>query len=182
MLTGAHLPCTQIEGVRIPYGPLRTKGKQLNDLERGWIAGLLEGEATFLINHGSARIICEMTDFDVIKRLHDLCGGTVSYPKYRAKEHYKKTAKWQISGPKAADLMVSILPLMFSRRSAKIEGILDSVGLENQRKRDAKEEKEKFIKDIAEKYLRGEGTYRSLAEQYSVSKNTIYRKVKELSS
>lgn len=46
--------------------------------EVAWVAGLLEGEGYFSISsarHRQARVVCSMTDEDVVRKLHVLAGG-----------------------------------------------------------------------------------------------------------
>lgn len=88
-----------------------------------WIAGLLEGEGTFDTDGASRqiRIRCEMTDEDVINKLHVLSGGGAIHVSYRHTRNGNKTTwTWDIRGKLAYELELAILPYMGERRTAKI--------------------------------------------------------------
>lgn len=97
----------------------------MTDQELGWVAGVLEGEGCFDYNRTPKypRVRAEMTDEDVIDRLHRLVGGRKHAPKKR-KGHWKQSYGLIVNGAEAVALMEAVLPLMGERRRAKIERLL----------------------------------------------------------
>ncbi len=94
-----------------------------------WLAGLLEGEGSFIAPPPSEpnkpRISIAMTDKDIIKRVANLFG--LSYI-YESKD--KRSSKWKpyfqvvFKGKRAAVLMRSLQPLMGERRRQQIDEAL----------------------------------------------------------
>jgi hypothetical protein len=111
------------------------KAYQLTPLELAWVAGLLEGEGCFTRKSGASSlrgvtVQCHMTDLDVLQRLHRTIGvGHLRGP-YKAsgptgsRKKYKPRWMVQVSGPAAYQLMQQLLPLMCSRRAARIRVLL----------------------------------------------------------
>lgn len=121
-------------GVVVVVHPERA-GSHMKIKELTWAAGLLEGEGCFREKHTQNRkggsnyyyphIQCNMTDEDVIRKLHDTVGvGTVSGPHFRGKN--KPSWTWQVTGGHAASLMLLLRPYMGERRTAKIDHILNA--------------------------------------------------------
>jgi len=101
----------------------------MRSVDRAWVAGLLEGEGCFTkkCNAGTARnitVVCQMTDRDVVERLHRVAGGTFHGPYANGPRGRLPRFMWRISGTAAYRLMVELLPLMGKRRSARIRGLL----------------------------------------------------------
>lgn len=100
----------------------------MTDVELAWVAGILEGEASFgfsgsLLKRRQMRAQCGMTDADVIDRLHKLCGGNVTVRKFKA---YKDLYVWTLT--KRSELIPflrQLQPLMGVRRSARIQELLN---------------------------------------------------------
>jgi len=98
-----------------------------------WLAGLLEGEATFNLAGGwnqvrptNPRIVLCMTDEDVCRRAHTLLGGKM-YGPYRSstfKAHYKSYFRVDVTAARAAGWMMTLYPLLGERRQAKVREIL----------------------------------------------------------
>ena len=93
-----------------------------------WIAGLLEGEGSFLFpspsNPSTPTISLESTDRDVVERAAHILGLTTVFvrpPRNNAKE----THIIRMHGKRAIAWMERLLPLMASRRGARILEILD---------------------------------------------------------
>lgn len=103
---------------------------KISDL--AWAAGLLEGEGSFGWINGYPYVSIEMTDEDVIRRYAGLFptrrGRKVMHRKNRndpfSGNPRKDTWRYEIQGPYAVGLMMSILPFMGTRRSQKIKSIL----------------------------------------------------------
>lgn len=93
-----------------------------------WLAGLLEGEGTFDAQRGKyPRIRVGMTDRDVVGRAATLMGTRVRLSLKASPQ--KPTWHAEIQGPKAADLMETLLPYMGARRSAAIAQVLGNYRL-----------------------------------------------------
>lgn len=105
----------------------------MDPVDRGWVAGLLEGEGTFYWakpvpkkHAGFGSIVVRMTDEDVIRKLHRVTGvGTVSGPYVDKRPNHRPTWNWQVSSyHETTELLQEILPLMGVRRAEKIRMIL----------------------------------------------------------
>lgn len=101
-----------------------------------WLAGLLEGEATFNLAGGrhsrqqrptNPRIVLCMTDEDVCRRAHALLGGNF-YGPYRGrafKPHYKSYFRVDVTGRRAVGWMMTLYSLLGERRQGKVRQILE---------------------------------------------------------
>lgn len=145
----------------------------MNEVDAAWVAGLLEGEGTFLTqpNGHSPRIACQMTDLDVLERLLYLCGGTLHEVTKRQK-HWKDCWIWRISGDPAAEVMLSIRDFLGSRRRAKVEEVLSDWFT------NGRPYKEDSVRrnQAAQDYLDGKGSLRKLSKQYGFSYESIRRR------
>jgi hypothetical protein len=91
-----------------------------------WLAGLLEGEGTFLrpipSSPAAPIVSCRMTDRDVVEIVADAFGVAVqSADKGRHKPEYAACLK----GARAAELMRLVRPMMSARRKEAIDRALD---------------------------------------------------------
>jgi hypothetical protein len=107
----------------------------LSDPDIAWLAGLLEGEGSFMMaktkqggkTYSSPRITVNMTDEDVIQRVATLFNTKVyTMPKYARDGYAPPKQQWRatLTGARAVALMEAMLPWMGERRSAKIAEIL----------------------------------------------------------
>jgi hypothetical protein len=104
----------------------------VSDAELAWLAGLLEGEASFLApstlvggeSYRYPKIVVNMADRDVIEHAASLLGGNVVYPLPPSQPHYKPQFRAALSGWAAAERMRELRPWMGERRGAKIDSIL----------------------------------------------------------
>lgn len=105
----------------------------MQESELAWLAGLLEGEGSFMMSRNTVnhkvylypKVVVTMTDKDVIQRAALLFGTGV----YTVKVKTGKTQyRAQVTGTRAAEFMKQLLPFMGERRSAKINEILASYG------------------------------------------------------
>lgn len=92
-----------------------------------WLAGLLEGEGTFVKAHSgknSIRARLAMTDKDVIETAARVFppSGPISIRKMEPPYKEAYTISW--SGKRAAVLSSTVLPYMHSRRTEKINQLL----------------------------------------------------------
>src|SRR3990167_6154067 len=91
---------------------------QLSDTDKAWLAGLLEGEGSFM-HHPTIRAAIRMTDEDVISKAANLIG--VTYHTEPGKRiGWKRQFYFYVCGKLSLDLMKAILPWMGSRRTAAI--------------------------------------------------------------
>jgi hypothetical protein len=132
-----------------------------------WLAGLLEGEGTFLAPPPSEPryplVSCRMTDLDVIELAAGVFGTSIqAIDKGRYRTEFATTLK----GSRAVELMRALRPMMSGRRQAAIDRALRTYS--------APERKLSF--DLAEEIRqRNEGgeTAASLARHFGVSHPTI---------
>ncbi len=106
----------------------------ISDFNLGWLAGVLEGEGTFIFqvtekNNAHLNIAVYMTDADIIKRIAQLMGGNFGEVKTLRKAHHKKMFYTKVTGPHAAHIMEYVLPFMGERRQIQIRAAL--IGYEN---------------------------------------------------
>lgn len=92
-----------------------------------WLAGLLEGEASFMLKNGNTTIQVQMTDKDVMDRAAALLGTKVGDygRKPKGKASYLPVFWLAIHGTRAIGWMMTLYVLMGKRRQAKILQILD---------------------------------------------------------
>lgn len=98
--------------------------------ELNWLAGLLEGEGSFMKGPPSApntpSVSVHMTDLDVVERVTKLFGmGFILEPK-KQRDHHKKSYLSRVRGQRAIDLMILLRPLMGERRKSQIDRALSS--------------------------------------------------------
>lgn len=106
----------------------------INDVELAWLAGILEGEGSFMMGRNIVggkvyfypRVVVTMTDRDVIDRVASLFEtNTYCLPE---KSDRKDQYRAQVNGSRAATLMEMLLLHMGERRSSKIKEILLEYG------------------------------------------------------
>jgi hypothetical protein len=94
-----------------------------------WLAGLLEGEGSFLpgepSNPNSPRISLVMTDFDVVRRAADLLGVQSIYTR-QGKGSWQTSYGFHLKGTRAIAAMRQLQPLMGARRQSQIDRALAS--------------------------------------------------------
>lgn len=87
-----------------------------------WLAGLLEGEGTFdLHKERYPRIRVAMSDRDVVGRAASLMGASI---RMSIGTHHKTMYHSEITGARASEIMLELLPYMGARRSSKIGEVL----------------------------------------------------------
>lgn len=133
-----------------------------------WLAGLLEGEGTFLKPAPSDPrypiVSCRMTDRDVIERVAQAFDTSIQA---NDKGVYKTEFATTIRGLPAVDLMADLRPLMSARRRAAIDRALEGYS--------APAYKLSFIaaEEIRRRRADGE-TVSSLARCFGVARQTIH--------
>lgn len=84
-----------------------------------WFAGLFEGEGCFTFANGKPKALTiQMTDLDVLERVHEFFGGTLA-PMKKRQEHWKDSWVWNIYGVKAVELAREMLPFLGLRRTRR---------------------------------------------------------------
>ena len=109
----------------------------LNDIEFGWVAGLIEGEGSFTAKKSKRKngyscqpqLRVSMTDEDVVRKLAALIpAGNVLKAGRRTKVG-KEVWMWTLSKSQALiDLMIVLRPLMGKRRRERIDFLLAHSG------------------------------------------------------
>ena len=102
---------------------------ELTDSELFWLAGLLEGEGSFMAPSPSEpfspSVRVEMTDRDVIERAADLLGAERIRTKTAHRAHWADVYEAEVRGEKALPVLRTILPLLGERRSAKCQHAIE---------------------------------------------------------
>jgi hypothetical protein len=112
-------------------------GCVLNDLELGWVAGLIEGEGSFTVKKSKRKngyscqpqLRVSMTDEDVVRKLAALIPAGNVLKAGRRTEAGKEVWMWTLSKSQALiDLMIVLRPLMGKRRRKRIDFLLAHSG------------------------------------------------------
>jgi len=100
----------------------------MTTLHIAWLAGLLEGEASFMRRNGSPSIKIQLTDRDVLDRAASILGGTVGRNSYqpKGKATYKPVYHLSIHGMRAIAWMMTLYPMLGVRRRKKVREILEA--------------------------------------------------------
>jgi hypothetical protein len=112
--------------------------RQISNIDLAWLAGLLEGEGSFMVHRDPAtetqrariiiRIAVHMTDRDVVERVRDIVGLGTVLRRPPGKPHHKETFRWAISAKAPTlKLMRLLRPHMGERRVAQIDACLQAV-------------------------------------------------------
>lgn len=97
-----------------------------SDVEAGWLAGLIEGEASISrhVDRRTGYVSWELSvssvDEDVIRRAHQIAGVGVVYFVPRQRAHWQDQWRWLVA--KRDDIaltLATVLPLLGRRRSAR---------------------------------------------------------------
>ncbi len=146
--------------------------KEVSEKDLYWLAGLLEGEGSFLkappSKSNKISIQLEMTDKDVVERAAKILQTSVYTPKIR--NDYKQTYKVNISFNRAAEWMKLLFPLMGARRQQRIEECLKEYNpLKYNLNLPSKEELVEMNKVLS---------LRQIAAKYNCSHQTILRHIR----
>lgn len=104
----------------------------MTDAETAWLAGLLEGEGSFMRRvaangrgkrYAYPRIQISMMDYDIVARVATVFGVR---PQRKPKRGNQTRDVWTatVTGSKAAEVMTDLRPWMGERRGAKIDELL----------------------------------------------------------
>jgi hypothetical protein len=90
-----------------------------------WVAGMLEGEGSFIITNGALVISMGTTDEDIAKRVAKILGAYINGP-YQDKRfpNNKPVFKLAVRRHEAHGWMMTLFSLMSKRRQAKIKELL----------------------------------------------------------
>jgi hypothetical protein len=141
-----------------------------------WLAGLLEGEGSFMRPIPSAPrlpiVQLQMTDRDVVERAARLMGlSTWRNKSLKREDHGKDCWATRVNGTRARELMIQLRPLMGERRQAQIDAALAGpVFLRGDGPKISLEQ----AREIRERFAAGESAV-SLGAEYGVSKWLVYR-------
>jgi len=154
--------------------------RSMSETDLAWLAGLLEGEASFLKPPPSApncpRISLEMTDLDIIERTASLMGGRVTRRVLKS-TLWKPAYRVIIKGSRAVRLMRLLYPQMGTRRCSQIAAALETY-IERRKGDNTRRLCEDQVRQIRQ---RSDLTISSLAKQFGVSRPTI-RNIRERKS
>lgn len=144
----------------------------MKELELMWLAGLLEGEGSFLKGPPSQphipRISLQMTDGDVVSRAADLMQvGHKVKPRRRQNPNWKPVYQAVLTGKRAVALMKALKPHMGARRQTQIAAAIDCFA-----------DKSITISDSRVHEIRAASrtkTQREVAAEFSISRETVNR-------
>lgn len=143
----------------------------MTELELGWLAGLLEGEGSFLAGPPSQPriplITLQMCDEDIVHRAAEIFHTSV-YTCRPLKEHHKISFRTHCRGKPAVEWMQKLRPLMGARRQGQIDRACASYAPSKCRRLTATER--------TDMRMRREGGQRveDIAALYGVHNRTVY--------
>jgi hypothetical protein len=147
----------------------------MKDTELAWLAGILEGEGSFLRPAPSAPnlplVRLSMTDRDVVERAAKLVGAAVTPWTPPGNPRHKTTFIMSVRGTRARELMLHLRPLMGRRRREQIDRALAA---SNWRRGDGPKITLVQARDIRDRFVAGESAV-ALAAEFGVSKWLVYR-------
>lgn len=147
----------------------------MRDEDFYWLAGLLEGEGSFMKPAPSQPnqpiISLHMADEDIVARVAGLVGLKYRPVRNRHPEKWRDTYILQVRGSRAVELMTRLRPFMGQRRRSQIDHALESYNpeLSDRRKRSFPSSEDLRV------MLRTETT-RQLAKRLGCSRQTISRR------
>lgn len=98
-----------------------TKTPTLADLH--WAAGFLDGEGCFTCAGGSQRVCGSQKDPELLYRLLAFFGG-------RIYQHKNQIPKWEVCGSRARGVMMTLYPMLSTRRQEKIRLCLKPIDID----------------------------------------------------
>ena len=139
--------------------------------EKYWLAGLLEGEGSFIkglpSSPSQSSITLHMTDEDIIARVAEIFDVSYFFVP-RQKPHHKDSYRLHKRGTGAIEIMKELLPLMGKRRQKQINEAIEffnkNITLPKLNEDD--------VRDI-KKRLKNKETHTSIAKIYNVNRSTI---------
>ena len=172
------------------------EGVRTDRVKLAWLAGLLEGEGSFMISfsrrgdkkYNYARISIQMTDLDVIEKVKDIFQTKIFSHEQQKRPHINSTKTihriW-LDGNNAVELMKLIYPFMGKRRCSQIdEALMNHKKIEireyndNPKKAFAnkafnKKMNEEIVMSVRKDYKDGMKNFTELGKKYGVNRGTI---------
>ena len=144
--------------------------RTISPLELAWLAGLLEGEGTFIAATAKYPVCVSlnMTDADVVDRVAAWWEVSVSQPRTR-KTHHKQSFRCMIRGERAVKWMRRLRPFMGERRTRAIDVAIKSLVLKGPAQKITAQQ----ATAIAKRHAGGERAV-SLAVEFNISKWQVY--------
>jgi hypothetical protein len=138
----------------------------ISALELAWLAGLLEGEGTFIAATAKYPVYLSlnMTDADVVRRVATWWRVAVSHPRVQ-QPHHKPSFRCMVRGQRAVDWMRRLQPFMGERRTCAIDAAIRSHVV----KGPAEKISAKQAAEIAKRHAAGERAV-ELAAEFKISK------------
>ena len=132
-----------------------------NLILEAWIAGLFEGEGTFIMSKGKSKgISITSTDLDVLEKIQNYCGGTIYTNKIKNPK-WKISYVWVIRTEGALKFLKMIEPFLLSRRLQRSIDWINGLPKGNKN--------EKIILDLFYKGL----THEKIAKEVGLTRSTI---------
>lgn len=152
-------------------------GHTMKTLDLAWLAGLLEGEGSFLKGSPSKpnrpRVSLQMTDADVVNRAAALMGAGVGRKYDRRNPNWKPIYQVVLSGGRSVDLMKRLRPHMGQRRQQQIDEAMACFEDRSNRLTDHK------VRDIREAARVKGVTQGEVATRFGVARETVNKIVNE---
>lgn len=137
-----------------------------------WVAGLLEGEGSFMAGPPSSptrpSIVISMTDKDVLERYAESIGGAAVTPLKSRQEHWKQAYVVQLHGSRAVAVMLEIREHMGQRRREQIDRAINSYAVARKGKLGESQKQE-----IVRRFREGESA-KDLAAEFHMSHWNVY--------
>src|ERR1700749_3884577 len=100
--------------------------RMVTAIEIAWAAGFIEGEGHLHLTRTSPQVECSQVQKEPLERLVTIFGGTLRFVQRKnPKPNHKDYYRWQINGPKAAGVMMTIYAMMSPVRKEQIEHALN---------------------------------------------------------
>ena len=96
----------------------------MNETELAWVSGVFEGEGCIHLAERQIILSVQMTDEDVVRRLHSITG--LGHITTRENGDYKPSWDWRVTKhDDSARLLEAMLPLLGQRRTRKAREAID---------------------------------------------------------
>lgn len=102
----------------------------MEENEKYWLAGILEGEGSFLRGPPSSpnqpRIALQMSDKDIVERVAELFNVNYIHENIPDEENWSTVYRITVKGSNAVEIMRLVKPIMGERRTQQIEDAINS--------------------------------------------------------
>jgi hypothetical protein len=148
----------------------------MNQNDIYWLAGLLEGEGSFMKGAPSNKrlpiISMQTTDGDIAEKVGKMFNVKV-YSRKRRQEHWKDVYSIRIIGSRAVELMKILKPLMGKRRQEQIQTALDSY-VNTTKEEHASKLNWETVREIRVKMASGQSV-KELSQLYNISDKNLFK-------